>query len=241
MYKRWVLNRRLSLLLWNSDIPRLDCTTRINVICRVHGGQSLKTVVTRRLQIISDQTVRNSIQQGGIRPRTSFHPGTQTCMCSLVSYIEGLDFEELALNLVRRWITFSSPKMWWMNPRVQPSKWPFTPDCIQEGGWYGDGSAMVWAEISNNRRTNLVRVQGNLTGQRYKDDILQQHILNVIDRQREIFQQDNARLHTARETMDFLTQNNINVLPWPSMSSDMNPKSWIELYRPVRQRQPPSQ
>jgi transposase len=100
---------------------------------------------------------------------------------------------------------------------------------------------MVWAEISNNRRTNLLRVQGNLTGQRYKDDILQQHILNVIDRQREIFQQDNARLHTARETMDFLTQNNINVLPWPSMSSDMNPKSWIELYRPVRQRQPPSQ
>jgi transposase len=100
---------------------------------------------------------------------------------------------------------------------------------------------MVWAEISNNRRTNLVRVQGNLTGQCYKDDILQQHILNVIDRQREIFQQDNARLHTARETMDFLTQNNINVLPWPSMSSDMNPKSWIELYRPVRQRQPPSQ
>ena len=84
---------------------------------------------------------------------------------------------------------------------------------------------MVWAEISNNPRTNLVRVQGNLTGQRYKDDILQQHILNVIDRQREIFQQDNARLHTARETMDFLTQNNIDVLPWPSMSLDLNPKS----------------
>jgi hypothetical protein len=39
---------------------------------------------------------------------------------------------------------------------------------------------------------------------RYRDDIVQQHILNVIDRQREIFQQDNARLHTAMETMDFL-------------------------------------
>jgi hypothetical protein len=74
---------------------------------------------------------------------------------------------------------------------------------------------MVWAEISNNRRTNLVRVQGKLTGQRYKDDILQQHILNVIDLQRETFQQDNVQLQTARETMDFLTQNNINVLPWP--------------------------
>jgi hypothetical protein len=106
-----------------------------------------------------------------------FHTDTQTYMCSLVSYIEGLDFEKLALNLVQQCVTFSSPKMWWMNPRVQPSKWPFAPACVQEGGWYGDGSAMVWAEISNNRRTNLVRVQGNLTGQRYKDDILQQHIL----------------------------------------------------------------
>jgi len=84
---------------------------------------------------------------------------------------------------------------------------------------------MVWAEIFNNQKTNLVRVQGNLAGQRYRDDILQQHILNVIDRQREIFQQDNARLHTARETMDFLTQNNINVLPWSSMSPDLNPQS----------------
>ena len=84
---------------------------------------------------------------------------------------------------------------------------------------------MVWAEIFNNHKANLVRVQGNLTGQRYRDDIVQQHILNVIDRQREIFQQDNARLHTAMETMDFLTQNNINVMPWSSMSPDLNPQS----------------
>jgi hypothetical protein len=38
------------------------------------------------------------------------------------------------------------------------------------------------------------------------------HILNVIDRQKEIFQKDNAQPITARVTMDFLTQNNINVL-----------------------------
>ena len=37
----------------------------------------------------------------------------------------------------------------------------------------------------------------------------------VIDRQRELFQQDNARPHTARVAMDYLEQNNINVLPWP--------------------------
>ena len=70
-----------------------------------------------------------------------------------------------------------------------------------------------------------MRVQRNLTDQRYRDDILQQHILNVIDRQRDIFQQYNARFHTARETMYILTQNNINVLPWPAVSTDFNQKS----------------
>jgi hypothetical protein len=41
---------------------------------------------------------------------TSFDPGTQTFMYSLVSYIEGLDFEELALHFVQRWVTLSFQK-----------------------------------------------------------------------------------------------------------------------------------
>ena len=82
---------------------------------------------------------------------------------------------------------------------------------------------MVLAAMSYIRRTNVVHVQGNLTAQRYIDDILQPHMLNVIDRQREMFQQDNARPYTARVAMDFLTQNNINILPWPSKSPDLNP------------------
>ena len=91
---------------------------------------------------------------------------------------------------------------------------------LQEVDRFGCWRAMMWAAISCNHRTNLVRVQGNLTAQRYRDNILQPHMLNVIDRQREILQQDNDRPHTARVAMDCLTQNNINVLPWPSKSPD---------------------
>jgi hypothetical protein len=80
----------------------------------------------------------------------------------------------------------------------------------------------MWAAISNDCKTDLVHVPGNLTAVRYRDEILQPHPMHVIDRQRELFQQDNTRLHTARVTMDYLEQN-INVLHWPSKSSDLNP------------------
>jgi hypothetical protein len=71
-------------------------------------------------------------------------------------------------------------------------------------------------DYSYNHRTNLMRVQVNLTAQRFRNDILKTHMLNVIDRQMETFQQENIKPHTARVAMDFLAQNNINVLSWPS-------------------------
>jgi transposase len=43
--------------------------------------------------------------------------------------------------------------------------------------------------------------------------------------------------------MDYHEQNNINVLPWPFKSPDLNPIEhlWDHLDKPVRQRQPPPQ
>jgi hypothetical protein len=88
---------------------------------------------------------------------------------------------------------------------------------------------MMWAAISNYSKTELVHVPGNLIAVRYRGEILKPHLMHVIDRQRELFQQDNARSHTARLTMDNLDQNNINVLPWPSRSPDLNPADCIPL------------
>ena len=50
------------------------------------------------------------------------------------------------------------------------------------------------------------------------------------------FQHDNARPHTALVTSNFLAQNNVNVLPWPALSPEMNPIEhiWDELGRRAR-------
>ena len=48
-YITWVLNRRLALLLWNADIPRLDPAAR-NVIGRLQTRQS-QTEVARQVNV----------------------------------------------------------------------------------------------------------------------------------------------------------------------------------------------
>ena len=68
------------------------------------------------------------------------------------------------------------------------------------------------ATISYARRTHLAHVKGNLTAIRYRDEILHRHLLTVIGVQREMFQQDHVRPHNARVNMDFLVNQNINVL-----------------------------
>ena len=67
-----------------------------------------------------------------------------------------------------------------------------------------------------------------------------QILLPAIDVRGEIFQQDNARPHTARLTMDYLQYQNITVIPGPP---NLNPIEHLlgELDRRVRQCQPQSQ
>ena len=49
---------------------------------------------------------------------------------------------------------------------------------------------------------------------------------------------DNGRPHVARICRQFLNRNNVNVLPWPAVSTDMNPieHTWDCLGRKVRAR-----
>ncbi|GFU02918.1 transposable element Tcb2 transposase [Trichonephila clavipes] len=80
----------------------------------------------------------------------------------------------------------------------------------------------VWGAISWDTRSSLVVLQGTLTARRYVDDILTPIVLPMLSsRPGAIYQQDNARPHTARLSQQCLR--GYDVLPWPARSPDLSP------------------
>ena len=99
---------------------------------------------------------------------------------------------------------------------------------------------MVWGGIMDRRKTNLTVLQGNLNAQGYINQILQPEAVPFLQRHGPaILMHDNASPHVARICRQFLNRNNVNVLPWPALSPDMNPIEhiWDSLGRKVRAKE----
>ncbi|GFY11865.1 transposable element Tcb1 transposase [Trichonephila clavipes] len=95
-----------------------------------------------------------------------------------------------------------------------------------------DNREWVWRRPAYYSRSTSIVMRGILTGQRYFDDILRPHVgpfLNGLSGA--IFQQDNARPHTARVSQDFLRH--FQTFPWLANSPNLSPVEhvWDQLKR----------
>ena len=86
-----------------------------------------------------------------------------------------------------------------------------TTDGVVVESWCGPASAL--------NMTPVHVVYGRLNAMAYRNTILLPLVVPFMAQHGlRLFQQDNARPHVARLSTDFLRQQRVNVLPWPSLS-----------------------
>lgn len=198
---------------------------------------------------ISDQTVRNRLREVNLRARwpavrpvlTAAHHRARLTWCRAhVAWTRQQWAQVLFTDESRfaRLFHDGRIRVWRrLGERYQGTN-------IIERDRYGGGSIMVWGGIGRNFRTPLHRVEGNLTGVGYRDNILRPLVLPALHAlgPDAILQDDNARPHRARVVNVFLEEQQVNHLDWPASSPDLNPieHAWDVLGRRLHENHPPA-
>ncbi|GFU27086.1 transposable element Tcb2 transposase [Trichonephila clavipes] len=177
-------------------------------------------------EAIVPQTISRHLAEANLKskrpfralPLTPEHRQLRLQWCQARSMWNVTDWQKVVFSDESRFVLGtddSSVRMW-----RRPGEWYNSPHTVLSHTARTAG-VMVWEAIAYDSRSPLIVMHGTLTGQRYVDDILRPHVGHFLnDPPRAIFQQDNARTHTARVAQDFPSY--FQTLPWPARSPDLS-------------------
>lgn len=90
---------------------------------------------------------------------------------------------------------------------------------------FGGGSVMVWLGFCSKGKLRIAFTSSKMKSKDYCD-VLADRLLTdgrALLGDDLIFQQDNASIHASKETKQWMQNNQIQVIDWPSLSPDLNP------------------
>lgn len=101
----------------------------------------------------------------------------------------------------------------------------YSPECVGKLGRNTRLGVMFWGCITHEGPGTLTPIQGTMNSETYIST-LDEHLWPVIAKDfgnsEFIFQDDNAPCHASLQTRTWKTENDINILNWPSQSPDIN-------------------
>ncbi|KFM66064.1 Transposable element Tcb1 transposase, partial [Stegodyphus mimosarum] len=199
---------------------------------------------------VSQSTIQRTLLRLGLRSRrlvrapmlTAVHRRRRLEFARQYSSWTSTEWRQVAFSDESRFMLHRTDGRWRIRRETSERNHPATiAGTVQAGG----GSIMVWGMFSWHSLGSLIIVEGTMDQYKYAS-VLADHVhpyMRIVFPQDDgIFQQDNARCHTAASVRAWFEehQDEFTVLPWPANSPDLNPIEhlWDHLDQVVRAMDP---